>query len=465
MDDITARLRDALRALCSERVKGTEDMLSAETSALEDTLEQLRLAFGEALEAFDDGLLEAKPGGWRCRCRRPRTLVTEFGEVTYARRSYIDDLGSRRCPLDELLAIPADKSLSPAAARMVVRYAADVPYRAAAALLCEHAHSTLSAPTVMSCLRDVGRLLGEADEQARHSMYDDGVLPKAPEEAPGLCMETDGCWVHLQGGHAHGCEVKALVAYAGKEPDGHGALRRSGPVVHFAEVAAPVRFDQEALARVAGTYDMSSVERAHLGFDGADWCSGLAEWVPAPVEGHLDRWHLARAMRDALPQSSRRSRAWRAIASGDLDGLCSWLEGIGGPNAAKCRALAAYVRGNASAILSDGPSLGTMEGTNAHLYASRMKHFGGGWSRRGASDMARIRSAIASGDELPAVTRDASFPPAERRSRERRRKLALERMRYYVEDTEGHGYEPPSASVEGLRSDVVFSADLDGMAF
>lgn len=85
-----------------------------------------------------------------------------------------------------------------------------------------------------------------------------------------------------------------------------------------------------------------------------------------------------------------------------------------------------------------------MEGTNAHLYAARMKVWGGAWSREGASDMARIRATLATGEPLPVPVREAAF-----RERDRRRRSAiLEKRRYgfsyEMVVSEGEGYEPPA---------------------
>jgi len=61
---------------------------------------------------------------WRVKDTRPRAILTEFGEVAFSRRVYIDEFVDRRTYLDEIL------SLSPEEATV----------RAAASKLSDHLH-------------------------------------------------------------------------------------------------------------------------------------------------------------------------------------------------------------------------------------------------------------------------------------------------------------------------------------
>ncbi|MCL2751033.1 MAG: UPF0236 family protein [Coriobacteriia bacterium] len=88
-------------------------------------------------------------------------------------------------------------------------------------------------------------------------------------------------------------------------------------------------------------------------------------------------------------------------------------------------------------------SLGTMEGTNAKVYAARLKVWGCSWSRRGAIAMARIRAAIASGMDLVAPPYRGWFSQEERKRREK----PLGPTAKEVPATTGEGWEPPQAKV------------------
>ena len=82
----TASLRSCLVEFCLDRIVRYEDFAQAETSSLEDMLAELSGAMSEALERFDTQLLAERPEGWRVKDRRSRSILTEFGEVSFSRR-------------------------------------------------------------------------------------------------------------------------------------------------------------------------------------------------------------------------------------------------------------------------------------------------------------------------------------------------------------------------------------------
>ena len=93
----------------------------------------------------------------------------------------------------------------------------------------------------------------------------------------------------------------------------------------------------------------------------------------------------------------------------------------------------------------NGPSLGTMESENQHLYGVRMDSFPCAWSIQGASDMARVISRRESGIPVPRYTRERS------RSDHRRAKRKEKELSFYerqassgaVIKSVGSGYLPP----------------------
>lgn len=153
---------------------------------------------------------------------------------------------------------------------------------------------------------------------------------------------------------------------------------------------------------------------------------------------------MNRAIRTAFPEPHDAAPLFDLLSAGDLDELLDVLAvrlATGFGDEARTRALIGYIKNNRASIEADAPSMGTMEGTQAHLYAARMKVWGGAWSREGASDMARIRAALASGDELPVPVREAAFRDKDRK----RRSAILEKRRY------GHGYEMVLSDGEGYE--------------
>ncbi|GEM_PF-5552288 len=166
----TASLRSSLVEFCLDRIARHEDFAKAETSALEDMLAELASAMSEALERFDTQLLAEKPDEWRVKDRRSRAILTEFGEVTFSRRVYIDEFEDRRTYLDEILSLRPRKRLSPGAFQALALFGAEIPYARAVKTLFRHCPQAVSAMTAMGTLREVGDLLERPTRSAWRPM-------------------------------------------------------------------------------------------------------------------------------------------------------------------------------------------------------------------------------------------------------------------------------------------------------
>lgn len=440
MHDDTALLKSILVQFCLERITRFEDFERAETSSHEDVLSTLADAMSEALEVFDAQLFSDRPEGWRVKDARSRSILTEFGEVTFARRVYTDEFGDRRTYLDEIVSLRPRKRLSPGAFQALALFGSEIPYERAAKMLFRHCVGDVSAMTTMGVLRETGDLLEAEAEVQRRELFDEGLVPSGSRMSEELRIEADGIWVALQRAKGRGVEVKALCAYEDKR-----AGRRVG-VVHHALVGGPKRFWEEGVAHLAGHYSLPALKRCYTGSDGAKWCGSLADHLHGPKIVHkLDPWHVNRAIKTAFPGPQDAAALFDLLGAGRIDELLEVLRlrlDTGFGEEAKTRALIGYIKNNRASITADAPSMGTMEGTQAHLYAARMKVWGGAWSREGASDMARIRSTLASGEALPTPVREQAF-----RAKDRKRRTAiLEKRRYgsayEMVLSDGKGYEP-----------------------
>jgi hypothetical protein len=86
--------------------------------------------------------------------------------------------------------------------------------------------------------------------------------------------------------------------------------------------------------------------------------------------------------------------------------------------------------------------LGTMEGTNAKVYAFRLKVWGCSWSKRGALAMMRIRAHLASGLDLIAPGYRSWLTDEEKLRRKKHDLTSSAEIAHFV----GKGYEPPRGS-------------------
>lgn len=450
-DDTNPRARAiaALAELFFEAARRCPDFSRFESESIDMGHECMAQAIGLALEALDAELLSRKPSSLKAHDMRRRVLATEVGDVAFSVRRYRDRFGNDVCLLADELDVPYGCRVSPGATEFLVEAAAHVSYRKAAALLARHG-SSVGPTSVMRCMRQAGLLCAEEDAAAAESLYGDGVVPEARLAEEELCVEADGTWFRLQGvpeGAPRRAEVKAVVAYAGKELKGRKVRRRS-PVRH-ACIAEPERLWTEAVAVVGGRFDLSRLERVHLGGDGEPWCSDLQRYLPrAEVAFHLDPFHVNRAVLSCFPDPKMGWNVLECVNDGDKESAVSLLKAcldLGVAREKRTRAVIGYLEGNLDAIAVDGPSLGTMESENQHLYGVRMDAFPCAWSVAGASDMARIISRRESGRAVPRMTRERSAggKRGERRLRKELRFYERQGGAGRIRETEGSGYLPP----------------------
>lgn len=441
----------ALTELFLEKAYCTKDLTQLESEVIEIGHNCIANAFGLALEALDAKLLQDKPKGLKVHDIRSRSLATEVGDVNFSLRRYRDVYGCDVYLLADALDIPYGTRISPGAMDFLVEAASHTSYAKAAKLLARHG-SCVRPTTVLKCLRVQGKLCAEEDEAAALDLYEYGVVPAGETVQKDLCIEADGTYFRVQ--HASEktpkrIEVKAMVAYEGKELKGN-KIRRQG-CVHHALVGSPTELWCEGIASAVGKrYDLSKIERVHLGGDGERWCRDLEPYLPhAQVTFHLDPFHINRAIMSCYDNNKL---AWSVI---DVLNEGNKKEAIALLKAAlefkvarekQTHEVISYLEGNIDHIALDGPSLGTMESENQHLYGVRMDSFPCAWSITGASDMARIISRRESKTSLPRLTRERSMGE-KRRARRERKELA-----YYenhgsspskVVKSEGSGYLPP----------------------
>jgi len=347
-----------------------------------------------------------------------------------------------RTYLDEVVSLRPRKRLSPRAFRALALFGSEIPYGRVARVLFRHRDQGVSATTTMGTLCETGDLLKAQAARQREDLFVNGLLPDAGRECAEIRVEADGVWVARQGAKGRGIEIKALVAYEGKHA-GHRV-----EVVHHALDGAPKRFWEEGVARMADRYSLAALKRCYAGSDGAKWCGALADYLHGPTVIHkLDPWHVNRAIKAACQDPRDAAPLFALLHEGHIDDLLGELRAraAADPKAEpRMGALGAYITANRRSIEADAPDMGTMEGTNAHLYAARMKVWGGAWSAAGANDMARIRAALSSGDTLPVPRREQAFKDKDRT----RRAAILEKRRYgfgyEMVRSDGKGYEPPS---------------------
>ena len=153
------------------------------------------------------------------------------------------------------------------------------------------------------------------------------------------------------------------------------------------------------------------------------------------------------------------------LNDGDREEACLLLEAMrdfGIAREKRAGEVVGYLRNNIDLVAVEGPSLGTMESENQHLYGSRMDSVPCAWSRPGASAMARVISRKSSKRAIPSLTRSRSLTPRRAKQRERRILSALAGGAGKVVECVGSGYLPPHrASLVGKSAEVRYAAGID----
>lgn len=452
--------------LCEEGV----DFVSFESRCISLGHSVIARAMSMALERFDARLCSNLPEGCKVHDKRDKTLASEVGDLVFRYRRVRDAHGNSVIPYADALDLPWGARVTPGAKSFLVEAGAETSYQKAANLLARNG-SRVSATTVMNSIRQVGALCAEEDAALAEDMFVNGVMPGGEVESAQVLVEADGTWIRLQGvkeGEPERVEVKALVAYGEKVEEGK-KVRRSN-AVHHGCVATPDSFWTQGVAAIGTRFDLSKIETCHLGTDGEGWCKRGAEFLPSRVSttGHLDVFHVNHAVLSCFGKENAKG-AWHVLdvlAEGDKEEACCLLEAMAGLGIAREKRAAevvGYLRNNIDLIAVDGPSLGTMESENQHLYGARMDSVPCAWSRPGASAMARLVSRRASGRDVPRLTRSRSLTPKRAKQRERRILAALDTggAGKMVESV-GSGYLPPhQASVAHMKAEVRYAAGID----
>ena len=275
-----------------------------------------------------------------------------------------------------------------------------------------------------------------------------------------MFAECDGIWIALQAPERRteaidrfladqartksSVELKARRVYAGKRKVGKRAAR--GNVALFATVGTADEMRAGMRTTIATDYDVADIERIHYASDAGGWCvnSGLED-VGAGHEQGLDFCHVMKYVHRAFPEGAGRehlvSLALKCRPEALARAVDRMIPQVGNARRrARMRECRDYVASHAD-LLRGGGSLGTMEATNAYVWAKRMKSFGCSWSRRGANNMALVLCRTCASRPLVAPPKDALFTAAER-AREAA-SVARRGAEAAAQLTVGRGWKPP----------------------
>lgn len=430
-------------------LKATEDFDSFLRTVRSGMREAAVAAVAECVERFDREVASRVPDSWEPRGRPSRTVITMFGRVTYSRSLYRDEHGRNRYPADEILGIPKRRRLTSDVFLWLVARAARVSFRQAARDFAGVSGARVSAMCAWRAVQQEGPLIAADLESA----------PSRGISQADVFAECDGIYIALQAPERRAeaisrfladqvrekssFELKAGCVYAGKRKEGERGVR--GNVALFATVGTADEMRAGMRATIAADYDVADIERIHYSSDGGGWCvnSGL-DGFGGTVDQGLDLYHVMRHVHRAFPEGAGREHLVSLALKCRPEALAKAVDRMipqvkDARRREKMRECRDYVAGRAD-LLRGGGSLGTMEATNAYVWAKRMKSFGCAWSRRGAANMALVLCRVCAGRPLVAPPKDALFTAAEKAKEAA--SLAKRGAEAAAQLTVGKGWEP-----------------------
>ena len=424
---------------------------------------------------------------YRHKGLRQTSIKTLFGEVTFKRVIYRtkDEDGNIRYVylLDEALGLENVGLLSENYVEKLASGITTKSYRNCAKEISETTGQSISAMGVWNVVQALGEKVCEEEENLV-KQHKAGHLP-GKKIVPVIFEESDGVNLRLQGedrkesknGKA---EMKAAVAYAGWRDEGSGRYRLEGKVV-FAGFEKSKDFHRKREAKIAQEYNTDEAVYRILNGDGASWIKKVPD---RDTVFQLDVFHRNEAVREKLAHKEAQEAIFEYLKQRDIAGMFEYLETYRNSLSEddeinKVKELETYFRNNEDGLipyqergldLPESPdgllyrNLGTMEGNNWSILASRLKHNHRSWSKRGANNLSKILAKKSEG-KLDEVTRWMETPVFEVPMVEEEIGGILSAAK--SPEREGKGYEPAirgsiAAINEALRGDPVKLFGLAG---
>lgn len=314
-------------------------------------------------------------------------------------------------PWDEHLAL-LPGALSPHLQAALVRLAANVPYRQAAALLGQLLRVSVSEATTRRAATRTGGAAVAASLAEQQRLEQEATRATARPEK--LLLSTDGAMVPLVGGEW--AEVRTLVIGAVGEPKENGP---SGPRVpctdlsYFSRLLPSEEFVTAAYPEIhrRGVENARAVAAVN---DGAEWCQTFVQFHRPDARRILDFAHAAQRVAESLrlhhgegPRTqARRAMVLQHLQKRSCRRPLRLMEGIAARQAddGRLQENAAYLRKREaqldySTFRREGWPIGSgcVESANKLVVEARLKGPGMHWARHNVNGMLALRNAECSG--------------------------------------------------------------------
>ena len=294
-------------------------------------------------------------------------------------------------------------------------------YRKTAEAVESMTDEKLSHTTVWNVVQKIGDKL-EKQEQEKIARYETGKLNGA-REVKVLFQEADGIWLSMQGkdrpkrGKNKKRELKVAINYEGwKKREGY-----KGEYVVHNKIACAGFYDSRTFkklwdATIAEIYNVDEIELRIINGDGAPWIkSSLGD---EGVHFQLDPFHVSEAITRNVYDKKHAGKLKKLYREGRIDEVFEYLTNLlieykeDEEKLRKLEDLYNYLAYNRENLLPyhlrdinlpdlgeglEYRNLGTMEHNVCDIIALRMKGRKMSWSMKGATYLAKLLTARASG--------------------------------------------------------------------
>ena len=266
------------------------------TNVSDHLYHQIRQTIIELIEKMDQNFrqLPNRSQRYYVKDKRPRTLITPIGIITFNRTIYQSRIdGSTYAHVDERLGLPKYDRYDPCVKAMVVEaYSKLNSMIKVGELIGDRIYSPfclkpdrenyrISRQTVFNIITKVGQLIFEP--------------PPTTSQINSLFIMADEKYIPLQNSHKEKAMIKAITIYEGRKSI-KKRVTLLNKTVFFTEEGA---IWEDIHHFLDGRYDLEKIKAIHILGDGAKWIkSGLSELKSADTNTtfSLDEFHYRQAI-------------------------------------------------------------------------------------------------------------------------------------------------------------------------
>lgn len=379
------------------------------------SMEIAREFYRRVLELVDNYLFQMKDKGLKSEGFYPKWVISPLGSVRVRRRKYRDDAGGYRYLLDDVLGLEGRSPLTPELKEDCAYVATLLPFMKSAQVIEQTLpEAAVSHATVHRMVRRIAEPVIREEEAKRKQLYETGEIAQSGDKVvPLLFIEADGVNIALQREQRKKAEIKIGIAYEGWQKKSKGRYEVTGKTAYHS--LSGERFWEGFSLKLAGRYDLSQIKQHIVGGDGAGWVKSGIDLLGGTFQ--LDRFHLLRALRQALSQQKEQiNPVYRACNEGDLPVafrlLLEALNKAKGKEKEQLKQVIGYLADNAQGLKDyridigeAGKGLrrtGAIESNVDKLAANRLKKRGMSWTIAGANRMVCLTILAFEGNLLEA---------------------------------------------------------------